>query len=118
LSIVTIYNAYGAINIFVLCIPLQAWWDKTITDKKCQKGLDGMWALICLHIVTDFLIFALPIPVVARMRLATKQKLGVLFIFALGFLYACSNPSLSRQLTSRQASASSPSFAPSSSQSQ
>ena len=86
LAVVVVYTTYGTISTFMLCIPLQAWWDMSITDKKCQTGLEGMWALIFLHIITDFLIFALPIPVVWRMKLPKRQKIGVLFVLALGFL--------------------------------
>jgi hypothetical protein len=86
LTAVVMYNIAGVVSTFTLCIPLEAWWDFTITDKTCHGGPAGMWAFICLHIITDFLIFALPIPVVWMMKLAMKQKICVLFVFALGFL--------------------------------
>src|ERR1043166_7633254 len=69
LAIVAIYTTAGTINTFVVCIPLQAYWDFSITDKKCQTGLAGLWAFVGLNIATDVLIFTLPIPVVWKMNL-------------------------------------------------
>jgi hypothetical protein len=86
LSIVIIYNLVGFVSTLTLCIPIQAYWDFTITKKTCHASIEGMWALVILHIVTDFLIFAIPIPAVVKMRLPLRQKMGVLMIFALGFL--------------------------------
>jgi len=67
-----------------LCIPLQAYWDSSIHGD-C-KPISYMWAAIGLHIATDFLIFLIPIPVVWSMIIPIRQKIGLILIFALGFL--------------------------------
>ncbi|KAK4149492.1 Phosphoglucosamine mutase [Chaetomidium leptoderma] len=46
------------------------------------------WALTYLHIITDFMIFVIPIPVVATMTIPMRQKSGLLFVFCLG-LFVC-----------------------------
>ena len=86
LAIVLIYNIYGFCSTFLICRPLQAWWDFTITEKKCIDTPAAMWAFIGLHIATDFSIFIVPIPVVWGMTMPIRQKIGVLLVFALGFL--------------------------------
>lgn len=36
------------------------------------------------NIVSDIILFVLPIPMVVGLRLRTKQKLGLIFIFGIG----------------------------------
>ena len=85
LAIVIIYNILGFVSTMTLCRPLNAYWDFNVKGK-CHP-ISFMWAAISLHIATDFLIFLLPLPVVYRMTLPRAQKIGLLLIFALGFLY-------------------------------
>jgi hypothetical protein len=85
-AIVVIYNTLGFISTMTLCIPLNALWDPSVTGQ-CHVSPVYLWLAIILHIVTDFMIFALPMPVVARMTVPLVQKIMLLFIFALGFLY-------------------------------
>ncbi|TDZ41090.1 hypothetical protein CTRI78_v009988 [Colletotrichum trifolii] len=47
----------------------------------------GWWlANASIHLVTDILIFLLPLPLLGRLRLRTTQKLALLASFGLGFL--------------------------------
>jgi hypothetical protein len=39
-----------------------------------------------MHIITDFIIFALPLPVLVKLRINKKQKVGLIAVFSLGFL--------------------------------
>ena len=89
LAVVIIYNIWGFCSAMVICVPLQAYWDRSIQGD-C-KPVSYMWAAIGLHVATDFLIFMIPIPVVLTMMAPMKrQKPGLVLIFALGFLYVCS----------------------------
>ncbi|KAK1749929.1 hypothetical protein QBC47DRAFT_395237 [Echria macrotheca] len=84
MAVVVIYNIWGLCVAFTLCIPLEAYWDPTVHGV-CH-GASYMWALIGLHVGTDFLIFLIPIPVVlSMMALSKRQKLGLVLLFALGF---------------------------------
>jgi len=85
LVVVVGYNIFGLVEDFIICAPLAAYWDPSVGS--CQPPGSVMWALICLHIATDFLIFLIPLPVVFRMKLPLKQKIGLSLTFALGFLY-------------------------------
>lgn len=38
------------------------------------------------NILTDIIILALPMPVLSSLRLPIKQKIGLMFVFALGGL--------------------------------
>lgn len=84
LAVVVIYNIWVFVLMMTICVPLQAFWDWTIEgDCKTQAS---MWASIGLHITTDFLIFFIPLPVVYRMTLPWRKRLGLVLLFALGFL--------------------------------
>jgi hypothetical protein len=84
LAIVTTYNLWGLGMYATMCVPLAKTWDPSIPGT-CHPW-KVWWALTYLHIITDFLIFLIPIPVVSRMTIPIHQKLGLLIVFATGFL--------------------------------
>ncbi len=85
LAIVVISNIYMVVAVFTACIPLQAFWDIRITDKYCHPQ-SVWWANTSLLIITDFLIFLLPMPAVWTLNVPRKQRFALLGIFGLGFL--------------------------------
>lgn len=72
------------ISEFIVCIPLEAVWDPRVQG--WCLGLTVQLGNSILHIVTDFIIFSLPIPAIISLQLHWKQKLGVLVIFMFGFV--------------------------------
>ena len=84
IGIVLVIDAWVMISQFIACIPLQASWDPSVPGK-CL-GLPVQIGNSVLHVITDFAIFALPIPVLAKLKMHRKQKIGLLAVFALGFL--------------------------------
>ena len=84
LGIVVIYNAWGIAMYLSMCIPLSKMWNPSLSGY-CHP-LDVWWALTYIHIITDFMIFLLPIPVVLSMTVPRSQKAGLLFVFCIGFL--------------------------------
>lgn len=85
LAIVITYGILGAISTGTVCRPIAAFWDHTVKGE-CHP-VAYMWAAIVLHVVTDFLIFLLPMPVVFRMRLPLAQRISLMLVFGLGFMY-------------------------------
>jgi len=85
LGIVIIYNTWALAMYFSMCIPIAKMWDASITDGYCHPR-DVWWALTYIHIITDFMIFVLPIPVILSMTLPVSRKLGLLAVFCVGFL--------------------------------
>ncbi|KAK0631464.1 hypothetical protein B0T14DRAFT_401124, partial [Immersiella caudata] len=86
-AIIVIYSTLYFISTVTLCVPLEALWNPAV-EGSCHRSPVYMWLGIGFHIVTDFLMFALPVPVVILMRVVLKQRLMLLLIFALGF-FAC-----------------------------
>jgi hypothetical protein len=75
-------------TVFTVCVPLQAFWDWTLGSKKlvyCHPG-SMYWFNSALHIASDLVIIALPLPILWKMRLPRRQKIALVGVFALGFL--------------------------------
>lgn len=80
----TACNVFAVVVNLVTCIPLRAVWDKRVHGK-CLGPVVHLGNSI-LNIVTDFAIFLLPLPSVVRLTMYWKKKVGLLLVFALGFV--------------------------------
>lgn len=83
MAIVGLYSAATFALHMSMCIPFEKSWDKSVPGR-CQ-GPKPWWAINYLHIITDFIIFLLPIPVVLRMTIPVRRKASLLLVFAMGF---------------------------------
>lgn len=59
------------------CLPVQAAWDFTITDKDCSAASHGLVIGIG-NVLTDFLIILLPVPIVWKLEMQTSRKLAII----------------------------------------
>jgi hypothetical protein len=85
---VLIIGGWLLASVCTACVPLQAFWDWSLAWKEpvyCQP-VNMWWANQGLHLLTDFVIVLLPMPVVGTLTLPRKQKFAVIGVFALGFL--------------------------------
>ncbi|KAG8360559.1 hypothetical protein FVEN_g2188 [Fusarium venenatum] len=74
-----------SLGICTLCIPLEAFWDPRIKGR-CFKDQTLMWYINgIMHIVVDFAIIVMPLPIVWKLKLPLSQKLWLSGIFGLGF---------------------------------
>lgn len=66
------------------CTPIAFGWDPSIAGGTCVNyGALVLVAGIC-NIVTDFIVLAMPIPLVLKLNLSTQRKRMVIFTFAMG----------------------------------
>ncbi|KAH6843371.1 hypothetical protein B0I37DRAFT_314683 [Chaetomium sp. MPI-CAGE-AT-0009] len=86
LAIVVIYNTWAMGMYFTMCIPIEKMWNDAL-EGYCHP-FQVWWALTYLHIITDFMIFLIPIPVVVTMTIPVRQRVGLLAVFTLG-LFLC-----------------------------
>ncbi|GJC87770.1 hypothetical protein ColLi_10608 [Colletotrichum liriopes] len=87
LGTVIVSHAWIIVSILTTCIPLSAAWDfDPLGPAVYCHPISVFWGNACLHLVTDFLIFLLPLPVISSMRLPRRQKMGLYFVFCLAFL--------------------------------
>ena len=53
----------------------------------CDDSAESQFTFIALNVATDTLIVLLPMPLVWGLKMATRRKIELTLIFALGFLY-------------------------------
>ena len=72
------------------CSPVRAAYDITIlpADKKCVNINAFYLANAAVNIFTDILTYTLPFPLVTRLQIPRKQKIGVGVMLCLGLLYS------------------------------
>ena len=88
LAFVLIYNALVVIMVLTACIPLRAFWDFELRMSGAAYCHDTRiwWANTYLHVIFDFFIYLLPMPVILRVQFPTRQKVLLFVLFAFGFL--------------------------------
>ena len=69
------------------CTPIQFNWDPTIANGRCVDRRALFTFTSAFHITTDLLVLALPIWIFADLKIPRRAKIGLLFVFLLGFLY-------------------------------
>ena len=84
LAIVMACNIWVFISMLISCIPLAAVWNPAI--KGTCLGLAVTVGNSILHIITDFIIFVLPVPVLVKLKMTLKRKIALMMVFSLGFL--------------------------------
>ena len=69
----------------VQCVPLEfAWNVERVAGAHCLNQ-QLFWSLISLpNIITDLVMLALPVPVICKIQLSWKDKVGLLLTFATG----------------------------------
>lgn len=85
MGVVIVYGLWTVLSAFLNCIPVNAFWDSSVDGGCIPKGF--LWYFNAgMNITTDLVILLLPIPVLSHLRLALRQKVGLLLIFATGVL--------------------------------
>lgn len=68
------------------CVPISAFWDKSVIRPRCIDS-DAFWyAYGIINILTDAIILGLPVHEVMKLQLPRREKLGLLLVFLLGAL--------------------------------
>ncbi|KAF2268887.1 hypothetical protein CC78DRAFT_330672 [Lojkania enalia] len=71
------------VTLAVVCHPIEAFWDATVTGK-CLDLATFTYFTNISNLVTDVWIFLMPVPVIWHLQLQTKKKLLLCFIFSIG----------------------------------
>lgn len=91
IGFVVIVACWGLSQVLVgifICTPIAGFWDSTI-KAKCIPNLPQWYTNAAGNIATDVAVFVLPLPIIRNLQLPKQQKVMLLGIFSLGFLYAC-----------------------------
>jgi hypothetical protein len=68
------------------CHPVAFFWNRDIRGGTCLNVNKLAYANSAMSIIQDLLIVALPLPVLAKLNMGRKKKIGVGFMFAVGSL--------------------------------
>ncbi|KAI1865804.1 uncharacterized protein JN550_008062 [Neoarthrinium moseri] len=69
------------------CIPVQAFWDLTITNKRCDiDDKKFFFGSVLAHMIIDVVIVTLPVVEVQKLQLRKVQRLGIIAMFTFGIL--------------------------------
>ncbi|KAL8910937.1 MAG: hypothetical protein Q9172_007761 [Xanthocarpia lactea] len=80
---VVAFTTANVLFIIFSCNPINGAWNPTI-KAKCINNQAAILAVACMTIVSDFIILALPLPLVWKMHLARIRKFQLSIIFLLG----------------------------------
>ncbi|RGP77277.1 hypothetical protein FLONG3_4792 [Fusarium longipes] len=70
------------------CVPVQAYWDKSIQDAKCPLNeANFFFGTILIHTTMDCIILILPVIEVMKMTLPLSQRLAVVALFTSGTIH-------------------------------
>ena len=82
-----VFYAVTTIIFGVLCIPRDGeGWTQTLQTVRCHGSYNMDYAQGIFGIISDFYIFILPMPIVFKLHMPSRKKIGVGAIFATGFL--------------------------------
>lgn len=69
----------------LVCSPVASFWD-TRLEGTCLDQLAIWYVMASVNLVTDFVTFSLPLPVIKNLQLPRRQKYMLMGVFCLGFL--------------------------------
>ncbi|KAG9697420.1 ribosomal protein L27, partial [Aureobasidium melanogenum] len=75
---------WGVFASIFICNPVRKVW-RPMTPGKCLSTRTYWVSVTAVNIVLDFAVLALPMPVISRLKLPKKQKIGLVGVFLLGF---------------------------------
>jgi hypothetical protein len=84
MAVVIAYTIWTVFSSIFTCIPVRAFW--THEKATCLNQFAVWFTNAAINIVTDFAIILLPIPVIQKLNLGKRQKIGLISIFAVGGL--------------------------------
>jgi hypothetical protein len=84
----TLWCVITSILYIIQCIPIQAIWDTSITDKTCLDSHKLLIASAALGIMSDFLIFLWPVMPLWQVKLPLLQRVHLVAVFSFG-IFTC-----------------------------
>lgn len=84
MGIVASYSVGIILALIFPCQPIAMNWDLSITEGKCIDKAGIYLATAAVNVITDFIILALPVPVVLGLQMRRIQKIAVLGLFMVG----------------------------------
>ncbi|KAK8024950.1 hypothetical protein PG990_002773, partial [Apiospora arundinis] len=82
------FNVLTMIVFFVLlwaqCSPPSSYWNLDRTEQDCISEVPGIMSQAVVTVLTDFIVYVLPMPTLYRLSLPMRQRVGLMVLFGLG----------------------------------
>ncbi|KAJ3459936.1 hypothetical protein MRS44_016009 [Fusarium solani] len=79
------YNTAILFAVVFTCNPIRKHWDARVTEGSCGHQIGIYMTTATMGIVTDLILLIMPIPMIWRLQMPTRQKIGVILLFFIGF---------------------------------
>jgi hypothetical protein len=88
ISFVIMYSITSYVEWFLVCKPLEGFWDKDLRPTCLPVRIHKAFALMntSCNILTDIAFATLPIPIIWVLQIARRTRLYLIFILSLGYL--------------------------------
>lgn len=84
IALVTLYTIIITAMLFFYCSPPEKAYKPDMEGGSCINAAILYIATAVSNIITDLMLFLIPIPMVVQLRMSVFQKLGALLVFAIG----------------------------------
>ncbi|EXK76372.1 hypothetical protein FOQG_18886 [Fusarium oxysporum f. sp. raphani 54005] len=84
MAVVAGYSFSAVLVAIFQCHPVEMAWDITISDGSCIDRMAYFIAILALNVTTDLFMLVLPIPMLWKVKMPKRQKLGLIGIFMTG----------------------------------
>jgi hypothetical protein len=74
------------IPLCLICRPLRSFWNLDL-PKNCLNETAMIYYITTSNLVTDLVVFVLPIPVIVRLQTTTRKKVALCILFSIGVLF-------------------------------
>ena len=85
-ALVVMWWVASFLDTIFMCTPVQASWDKSIQNARCQNIRNAALATGVSNLILDIMILAMPLPVIWGLQASKRVKVSLTFIFLLGGL--------------------------------
>jgi len=87
IALITTVGTAMLITAAMSCLPVAFFWDKSVEGGHCINLMAFWFSFASFHILTDLVVWVLPMPVLKSLQLPRKQKYSLIAVFTLGGLY-------------------------------
>jgi hypothetical protein len=87
LAFLAVWAIGGLIGVATICLPISRNWDPREPISTCEQRFWYWLAHGIVHVITDLLIFIMPMPMLKTLPLPPLHKVVLMGVFGLGFLY-------------------------------
>lgn len=84
--VVTLYGAWCIPGSIFLCVPVQYFWNGT-SEGRCMDKQAFWYSNAALNIVTDLVVFIIPLPLIKSLRIHKREKIGLIAVFTVAILF-------------------------------